>query len=126
MVPDSNYQRKPGVAGETLTAGQGAYLNTSDGKIYKADNNDTAAKATLLGIVLNGASVNQPVEVQTGAGITIGGTVVVGEIYVVSATAGGIAPEGDLVSTNYVSIVGVGITSAKISMGIKNSGVQVP
>jgi hypothetical protein len=39
-----------------------------------------------------------------------------GTIYVVSATAGGICPEADLASTNYVSILGVGSTAAVIKM----------
>lgn len=126
VVPDSGYQRKYVVSGATITAGKSCYIAVADGRAYLADNNDTAAKAVFEGIALNAASAGQPVELMNGGNITIGGTVVVGEIYVVSPTAGGIAPEGDLISDAYVSLIGIGISATKISMVRKNSGVQVP
>lgn len=115
-------------AGATVTAGQAVYLDTAvSPPTWKlADCDDTAAKAVVGGIALHAASAGQPLAVQTGGRITIGGTVTVGEIYVLSGTAGGIAPEGDLATGDYVSKIGVGVTAAIIEMAIHNSGVQVP
>ena len=38
-------------AGEALTAGDAVYINTTDSKIYKAENDDTREKATVMGFV---------------------------------------------------------------------------
>jgi hypothetical protein len=115
-----------GTAGATLTAGQLVYKDSSTGKFLGCDCDDTAVKAAVVGITLNGAANNQPIRVQTGGAVNPGGTVVVGEIYVASGTAGGIAPKGDLAQNDYVSIFGVGITSSKIQIRINVSGVLVP
>ena len=44
-------------AGETVALDDAVYLHT-DGKVYKAVNNDTRAKATVVGIVKTAASAN--------------------------------------------------------------------
>ena len=122
VVPGSEAIYVDGTAGETITAGMTCYLGT-DSKYYKADNNDTAAKAVVKGIALNGASLNQPIRIQTGGTITIGATVAVGTIYVQSTTAGGIAPSADLATGNYVTILGVATTAAIIKLGLNVSGI---
>jgi len=116
-----------GLAGETITAGQALYLKASDSAYWKADaNSGTAEVRVLAGIALNGASAGQHVRVMKSGTINIGGTVAVGTIYVLSATAGGIAPTTDLVTGWYTSIVGVATTAANIKLAILNSGVAVP
>lgn len=114
-----------GNAGETVTAGKPVYLET-DGKWYMSDANGTAAKKDLKGIALNGASLDQPLAVQKGGVINIGGTVVVGTIYVVSATPGGVAPSTDLVSGMDTIIIGVAITTTNIKLNVFDSGAAVP
>lgn len=114
-----------GTAGETVTAGQLVYKNSSQSnKFYKAQHDGTSSEATLYGIALNGASDGQPLQVQTAGDVNPGGTVAVGTIYCVSATAGGIAPSADVSTGDYMSIFGVGTTSSKIHLHIYNSGVQ--
>ena len=115
VLPGSGAVIVNGTAGETLTAGMGVYLKT-DGKYWKSQADGTAAEATVAGVVLNGASAGQPVSVQTGGTVTIGGTVVVGTVYTVSATAGGICPITDLVSTNYLSVLGAAPTAGTITL----------
>lgn len=126
VIPSNGARTIEGVSGGTITAGQVVYLDTATNTYKLADADDTAAKAVVAGIALNAASAGQPVTIQVQGTIDPGGTVVVGEIYVLSGNAGGIAPEGDLASGDYVSIIGVGTTAALISLFIKNSGVQVP
>ena len=127
VAPSSGSVTIDVTSGTTITAGKACYVLDSDGKAYLADTNSgTAAARALRGIALNGASAGQPVRLQTAGQITIGATVGVGTVYVLSATAGGIAPVTDLASGHYTSIVGVGLTSAVIGLNIYNSGVAVP
>ncbi len=112
-------------AGETITAGQALYLHT-DGLVYKSDANASATTKAITGISLNGGATGQPIVVQTGGTITIGATVAVGTIYVVSATAGGIAPSTDLASTWGTIIIGVADTTGTIKLQFFDSGVDVP
>jgi hypothetical protein len=127
VVPSSGYTFVDGTAGETITAGQTLYFKDSDSRYWKADSDSaTAAVRSLVGIALSGASAGQPIRVQTGGSITIGATVTVGEIYVLSDTAGGIMPEGDLEQGDYVTIVGIATSSTVILLDITNSGVAVP
>jgi hypothetical protein len=115
-----------GTFGETVTAGQAVYLKSSDSEWYLA-NADAATTDDVVGIALNGGANGQPGSVQTRGQITIGGTVAIGTVYVLSAAAaGGIAPVADLAATNLVTVVGVGITAAIIDMHIKTTSVAVP
>jgi len=95
-------------AGETITAGMPLYLSSwTDNRVYKADNNTgDSRKVELVGIALHAATAGQPIIVQTSGVIDIGATLTLGETYVVSATAGGIAPIADL-SSSYVSHIGI-------------------
>ena len=61
--------------------------------------------------------------IPTGQSYVVGGTVAVGEIYVVGG-AGEIVPIGDLVSTNWVTILGTGISTTEIELNVKKSNIQ--
>lgn len=113
-------------AGGTITAGMPVYLDTDTNTWKAADCDASAATAVAGGIALHGASSGQPLAVQTSGNINPGATVTVGEIYVVSGTAGGIAPEGDLAAGDYVTVLGVGTSASNIALAIHVSGVQVP
>ena len=99
------------------------YLRSSDTKWYKAQSDGTAAEATIGGVVVTGSSASQACVVQTGGTLTIGGTVVAGTVYIVSATAGGICPVADLSSTQFLAIVGYATTSAIIVVNKVATGV---
>lgn len=128
VVAGANAKIEQGFSGGTLAGGKAVYKDTADASKFKLGDCDDASATvrTLYGVALNGASAGQPVAIQTEGDITIGGTVVVGEIYVLSDTAGGIMPEGDLETGDYVAVLGVGISTTQIRMGILNSGVAVP
>lgn len=114
-----------GVAGATITAGQAVYLDSTTGT-YKLCDANASGTASCDGIALNGAASGQPLKVLTEGLITIGGTVAVGTIYVVSETAGGICPSTDLATGEYVSVIGVATTTGIINVHRLNSGVAVP
>lgn len=127
------YADRGPLAGEAITAGQVVYLKSSDNtwRLAQCDGTaEEAGSAVTLGIALNGASTGQVVNVQTGGIITAGATVVVGKVYLVSATAGGIAPVSDITtSTHKVSFVGIGATSATIKLyttAVGYSGYAIP
>lgn len=112
-------------AGETIAQGQPVYLKTSDSKYWKADANASADTAKAVGIALTPASANGYLVIQEGSGglINLGATLTVGETYVVSATAGAIAPIGDLTTGDYPCILGVATTTALIQTVYAYTGV---
>lgn len=122
VLPGTGAQIEYGLLGATVTAGQSLYYDSSSSSYKLADANDTTATATFRGVALNGGVSGQPVAVQTGGLITIGATVVAGEIYVLGATAGAIYPADDLASGWYTSIIGVAATTGSIYINRFNSG----
>lgn len=126
VLAQSDASYSDGTSGATITAGMAVYVDASDSnKIKIADVTTSAATATVKGIALTGSSSGQPVRYQTGGTVDIGGTVVVGTIYVLSAS-GAISPAADLITNDYVSVIGVAVTANNIQLKINNSGVQVP
>lgn len=114
-----------GRSGGTITAGQVVYKDPTDNKVKLADSNGQAT-AEAKGIALNSASLNQPISWIAGGNINPGATVAEGEIYAVSSTAGGIAPEADLASDEWVTTLGIGTSTSNIKLKINIGGKQVP
>jgi predicted transcriptional regulator len=112
VVPGSGATIASGIAGETILAGQSVYIKTADGKLWKAKSSGTVEEATCAGIAVNGGSVGQTVSYVTDGIMTIGATTAKTTTYMVSATAGGVAPQADLISTNKISIVGYATDAA--------------
>jgi hypothetical protein len=113
-----------GRAGGTITAGQPVYSDSTDSGDFKAaDNNVSAAVANAAGIALHGAADGQPLAICVEGDINLGATLIVGETYIVSATAGGIAPVADI-STNFVTVLGVARTAAILQLKINATGIQ--
>lgn len=124
-----------GIAGTTITAGQAVYLDPLTSKYLLAQSDGTVvapvggvaglAEANVAGIALHAALANQPLRVLIEGAVALGTTpVVLGGVYVLSATAGGIAPVADIASTNYVTILGVAITVAQLRLKINASGIK--
>jgi predicted transcriptional regulator len=107
VVPGTGASIQYGIAGETLLAGQALYLKAADGRMWKAECDAAVEAATCAGVALNGASPGQTVGFVSNGTMTIGATTAKTTTYMVSAAAGGICPQVDLVSTNKICIVGV-------------------
>lgn len=115
-----------GTFGATVTAGQAVYIDTADGNSLKpADTNSgTAAARTFAGIALNGGGDGQAAAYATGDGlIDMGATLTVGEVYVLSANAGGIAPVGDLATGHYTCVLGVATAANRLKLMPIQGGV---
>lgn len=116
-----------GIAGATVTAGQVGYLDTaSTGKWLLADADGASAAirgGAKAGIFLNGASLNQPVSVQTEGDITAGGTLTPGTAYYLSDEPGAICPFADLASGDYIVLLGLAKSATVLALDIQYSGV---
>ena len=118
--------QKSGIAGEAITAGQPVYISSTDGKLYRADADDTAAKAAAVGIATSTAERAGGIisYAPPGANIDVGATTTQGEVYCVSAAVGAIAPVADLVTDDYVTVLFVGSGSSDVLLLDGVNGVQ--
>ena len=124
VLKGSDALDEDGLAGATIEAGQVVYKD-SDSKFQLTDTDSgTAAAKVAYGIALNGAADGQPLKVQRGGRITIGGTLVPGTAYYASETPGGIQPGTDL-ATEDVAFLGHAVDAAVLDLRIYNTGVTV-
>ncbi len=97
-----------GTAGETITEGMPVYLSTSDNRYYKCDA-DVEASSIIAGVALSNAVAGRPMVIAPpGAVINVGATLTAGTYYCASTTAGGVAPETDLTSGKWPTILYIG------------------
>jgi hypothetical protein len=124
VVAGAAVTRVSGTAGATILAGQAVYLDSSVQKYLLADNNVALVEARrAVGIALNGASLNQPLTVQTSGPITIGGTLVAGAAYYLSANPGGLCPTADVLSGSAVCLIGLASSTTVLNIAIQFPGV---
>ncbi len=122
VKPGSDAVTKRGIAGEAITAGDSVFKAT-DGQIELAEHDLTAADAASVGIALNDAALDQPIEYAITGTIDMGAILAVGQVYIVGAAAGGIAPEADAGIGDFVTVLGVATTVNIFKLGILQSGV---
>jgi hypothetical protein len=118
VVPSANAKIHRAKAGATITAGQLIYLDTAAASVAKlADANGASAEIrTPIGIAINSAATGQEVAyVKEDPNLTIGATVANGAAYILSATAGGLAPIADLASGMFPCIVAMGINTTRVA-----------
>ena len=112
--------------GETITQGEVVYRDSTSSKMKLADADLSEAAATVYGIALTPGDLDDKGYIAKAGPIDIGATLTVGEIYVLSSTAGAIAPEADLAADDYVSIIGVASAADQLDIDLNNTGVVVP
>ncbi len=125
----SDAKTKMEVAGETITAGQEVYRDSSDDskvKLLNVDSAGTVASATSYGVAMAGASTDEPIEILTGGTYVTGGTMVAGEFYFGHPTAGAITSTfGDLSTGDRSTLVCYAITTTTAIRLHKSTGVEV-
>lgn len=115
---NSTVKTAEGTAGATITAGMPVYLDSTDGYSVKPALASTLAAAAVVGIALNGGADGQPIEYVTrDSALNVGGTLAVGGVYVLALT-GGIAPEADIVTGGFITILGVADTTATLNFSV--------
>ncbi|WP_397379700.1 hypothetical protein [Prosthecobacter sp.] len=117
VTPGANAVIREAFAGAAITAGKVVYKSSTDGKLYLADGDSaTATVRDAVGIaIVTGAIGSKIAYVIEDDDLTIGATVANGTVYVLSATAGGIAPVADLTTGWYPTVIAVGKSSTKIA-----------
>lgn len=105
-----------GTAGAAIAAGDVIYRDATDNVMKLSDANAAAPANTVSGIALNSAATGQPVAYATlDPDFTPGAAVTAGEVYVLSATPGKIAPVTDLASGYTAIVIGVGKAGNKLN-----------
>lgn len=120
VQPTTTTIYKTGIAGAAITAGQSVYLDATTKTIKLADADLSVAAATGVGIAINNAASGQPVTYAIGGQIVMGATLTKGTTYVVSATAGGVAPQADLTTGATINILGTAVDATYLDVNIRN------
>lgn len=124
VVAGANAAKKEALAGETITAGKAIYLSSSTKKWMLADSNSATAEVRrATHIALNGGALNQPVIGQSSGDITIGATLTAGAAYYLSDTPGGICPDADVGSGEYVCLIGIAKSTSVLAIDIQYPNV---
>lgn len=128
VVAGPNAIIREGVAGVAIAQGQVLYKNDqNNNRLALADCDASPQTANVVGIALNAASAGQPVKyVEADDDFTPGGTLVLGTLYVLSGTPGGIAPAADLASGDYLTFLLVPKTATTCKLRPLASGAAVP
>lgn len=122
VKPGTDTVTKRGIAGEAINAGESVFV-AADGGIELCENDQAALDAACVGVSLNDAAADQPIEYGFSGTVNMGAILAIGQVYIVGAAPGGIAPEGDAVATEFVTVVGVATTTSLLKLGILQSGV---
>lgn len=116
-----------GTAGSTtISRGMAVYRDTTDSYRYKPADSSSAAKATVVGLALNtSTAAGHPMRVQTRGQVTLGTTLEVGQVYVLSGTSNGgkICPVTDIDSGEYVTVLGVASSTTVLDLDINVTGI---
>lgn len=105
--------------GETVSPGMPLYEN-ADGKYWKAGAS-SATLANAKGIALMYGDANDFVQMLEEGEMDMGGTLVLGEGYLVSNTAGNIMPLGDLSTGEFPHLLGWASTAGNLKVINQNT-----
>lgn len=116
-----------GKYGATIAQGKAVYLDPADNKWKLADANGASVDIRRCqGIALTSGANDQDCTVAIGGVIDIGATLTVGELYVLSATPGGVAPVADLASGMSPAVIGIGTAANRLQLVLANADVVKP
>lgn len=115
FVPGANAKKEIGTAGAAITIGQLLYYDSSAKTWKLADADASATTAAVVAISASAAASGQPViYITEDDDLTLGATLSMSvPIYVLSSTAGGIAPSADISVGEYPCAVLVAKSTTK-------------
>lgn len=133
VLGSTQAKRTTGIASAAIAVGKAVYLDSTTNKWTLADANVAACSTAVLGIAVSESKADgQDIVVVTedpdftpGATLSLSGA---GDdaVYVLSATAGGIAPVTDLVAGMYPIVLGVAKSANKlIFKPLQGTGILV-
>lgn len=112
--------------GEAVAQGEVGYRNATDGKYYKADANDADKDAVEVVFLTPASTDGYAVAVLTGSSVKIGATLTIGKVYYLAPTVGRIGEESDVLSGDYVTVLGVASTTEILNFNPNVTGVAKP
>lgn len=118
LAPTGTTQTAQGTCAAAISQGQPVYMDATSGNLLKPCANGAIASAQAVGIALNAAQPGQPVSYAIGGDLTFGSGLTRGTVYCISANSGKIAPVADLVTGNYVTVLGVATGAGTLRMGL--------
>lgn len=130
IVPE-NHRTLQGVAGEVISAGEFVYLKASDGRLWKAQSDGTAAEAAVVGIALSTvAAAGQYLTYTDSGDITsqTGSWASIGDVIYLGTTAGKgteLGQQGPAGVGERVVLLGFTIAANKLRLMIRNTGLLI-
>ncbi len=131
VLASTSAKKVTGVAGATILAGEVLYEDPADSMKLKLAVSTSATTAKVIGIALHGATAGQPItyvmlddDFTPGATLSLSVAAAAG-VYVLSATAGKIAPIADLVATNRLVVIFIAKSTSKAKLVLKNAEVAL-
>ena len=111
------------VANVAISEGEVFYLD-SNTQANLAENDD-AAHDEIAGVALQDADAgNYVIGIPTGATIQVSNALTVGDVYILAATAGDVMTSSELLSTQYLSILGTVSATDQLILNFDNTGSQ--
>jgi len=133
VVADTNAAIDYGFAGAAITAGMPLYIDAANNNVLKPAGNLSIDEAAVVGIALHAAAIGQPIAYITAGDLTMTTSPALGvaSVYVLGSGSGTgkISPTLDLdnsTGTRYGTVVGIGVTSTKLRVGLTASAVLNP
>ena len=109
-------------AAVAVSAGAPVFLD-ANGLANPCQHDVDAASAAAVGIALHDAGAGQPLTYQVSGVVDLGSVLTVGDVYVVGAGAGAIAPVADVGIGDFMTVLGVAVTATNLKIGINQAGV---
>jgi len=113
-------------AGETITNGEAVYRST-DSLYYLADNNTSTVTAEAVGVAVTEADAAEDyfVLLTVGTVMLTSTTLAVGTTYCLGSTPGSIETYAEVTSggsTDYVTVLGVGVSTSELELAVNATG----
>lgn len=133
VLPSTQAKKTTGIASAAIAVGKAVYLDSTTNKWAAADANVAACSTAVLGIAVSESKadgqdivvVTEDVDFTPGATLSLSGAAD-DAVYVLSATAGGIAPVTDLAAGMYPIVLGVAKSASKlIFKPLQGTGILV-
>ena len=120
VLPGANAALAAGTAGASIAAGDVVYLASATKKWMLADADGVTAEARkAVGIALNSAALNQPIDIVTGGDVTLGSVLTAGQGIYLSDEPGKMCPLADLTTGDYVCLLGLAKSATVLTLDVQ-------